>query len=205
MASRFKAQSIAIGATDMVWNSIAVFLAACTLAFPARADEALWSLLKSGGKVVLMRHAVTTPGAVDPEGMVLNDCSTQRNLTDEGRAHARRIGETVRARGVIVTHVLSSPWCRCLDTGRLVFGSNPEVSTALSNLFGQSDPKGRQIERLRELISSRPVSGNTVLVSHGSTIQAVTGASPAPGEMIVITPHGAGQFTATGRLEVPAP
>jgi broad specificity phosphatase PhoE len=204
MVSRFKAWSIAIEATNMTWKAIAVFLAACTLALPARADEALWSLLKSGGQVVLMRHAVTTPGAGDPEGMVLNDCSTQRNLTDEGRAHAKRVGETVRARGIVVTQVLSSPWCRCLDTARLAFGANPEMSTALSNLFGQSDPKGQQIERLRELISRRPLSGNTVLVSHGSTIQAVTGVSPATGEMIVITPHGAGKFTVAGRLEVSA-
>src|SRR6266702_610012 len=123
MASRFKVQSTVIEATDMVWKVIAVFLAACALALPACADEALWSLLKSGGKVVLMRHAVTTPGAGDPEGMVLNDCSTQRNLTDEGRAHARRVGETVRARGVSVTQILSSPWCRCLETARLAFGS----------------------------------------------------------------------------------
>ena len=204
MASHFKVQSTAIGATDMVWKVIAVFLAAFALASPARADEALWSLLKSGGHVVLMRHAITTPGAGDPEGMTLNDCNTQRNLTDEGRAHARRVGETIRARRVLVTQILSSPWCRCLETARLAFGSDPEVSTTLSNLFGQSDPKGQQIERLRELISRRPASGNTVLVSHGSTIQAVTGVSPATGEMIVITPHGAGKFTVAGRLEVPA-
>ena len=188
----------------MIWNAIAVFLAACALAWPAHADEALWSLLKSGGQVVLMRHAVTTPGVGDPDGMVLNDCSTQRNLTDEGRAHARRVGETVRARGVVVTQVLSSPWCRCLDTARLAFGSNPEVSTALSNLFGQSDPKGQQIERLRELVSRRPVLGNTVLVTHGSTIQAVSGISPGTGEMIVIAPQGGGRFTVAGRLDVPA-
>jgi len=188
----------------MIWNAIAVFLAACALAWPAHADETLWSLLKGGGQVVLMRHAVTTPGAGDPDGMVLNDCSTQRNLTDEGRTHARRVGETVRARGVVVTQVLSSPWCRCLDTARLAFGSGPEVSTALSNLFGQSDQNGRQTERLRELLSRRPVAGNTVLVSHGSTIQAATGISPATGEMIVITPHGVGRFTVAGRLEVPA-
>jgi len=152
MASRFKAPSIAIGAIEMAWNAIAVFLAGCALVWPAHADEALWSLLKGGGQVVLMRHTATTPGAGDPEGMVLNDCGTQRNLTDEGRAHARRVG-------------------------------------------------ARQIEQLRELISRRPVSGNVMLVTHGSTIQAVSGISPGTGEMVVIEPQGGGRFTVAGRLE----
>ena len=61
----------------------------------AIASEALWSLLKGGGQVVLIRHAVTTPGSGDPPGMRLDDCSTQRNLTDEGRRDARRLGEVV--------------------------------------------------------------------------------------------------------------
>jgi len=202
MANRFKARWTALGATDMAWHAIAVFLAGCALALPVRADEAFWSLLKSGGQIVLMRHAVTTPGAGDPEGMALGDCSTQRNLTDEGREHARRVGEAIRARGILVTRILSSPWCRCLDTARLAFGPNPEVSTALNNLFGQRDSSGQQLERLGEILSHRPLSGNTVLVSHGSTIQAATGISPGTGEMVVITPQGGGRFAVAGRLEV---
>ena len=70
--------------------------------------------------------------------MVLHDCRTQRNLSDEGRAHARQVGEAFRAQGVPVAQVLSSPWCRCLETARLAFGVSPEVSTALNNLFGRS-------------------------------------------------------------------
>ena len=68
----------------------------------ASADEALWSLLKGGGQVILVRHALTTPGVGDPEGMTLGDCSTQRNLNDEGRAHARQLGDAFRTRGVAV-------------------------------------------------------------------------------------------------------
>ena len=83
---------------------------------------------KAGGQVVLMRHAVTTPAVGDPDGMVLHDCRTQRNLSDEGRAHARQVGEAFRARGVPVAQLLSSPWCRCLETARLAFGVSPEVS-----------------------------------------------------------------------------
>ena len=168
----------------------------------ARADEVLWRLLKAGGQVVLMRHAVTTPGTGDPDGMVLHDCRTQRNLSDEGRAHARQVGEAFRARGVPVAQVLSSPWCRCLETARLAFSVNPEVSTALSNLFGRSDPQGEQVGRLKELVSRKPGAGNVVMVSHGSTILALTGVSPAPAEMVIVTPLGSGKFAVAGRMEV---
>jgi broad specificity phosphatase PhoE len=176
------------------------------LSMPAAAQgsEALWSLLKGGGQVVLMRHAVTTPGVGDPEGMVLSDCATQRNLSEEGRAHAKQVGAAFRSRGVPVGQVLSSPWCRCLETARLVFGAEPQVSSALGNLFGRTDPQGRQLTQLRELVSRPPASGNLVMVSHGSTIHALTGVSPAPTEMVVLTPRGGGKFVVAGRLEVPA-
>lgn len=191
------------GGFEMIKKLVVVFLAWVTFAVPAHANDTLWSLLKSGGQVVLMRHTVTTPGVGDPDGMTLNDCSTQRNLTDEGRAHATRIGQAFRTRGVTVGEVLSSPWCRCLDTARLAFGSSPQVSTALSNLFGQSEQKGLQVEQLKSLISRKPRSGNVVLVTHGSTIQSVIGINPAVGEMVVISPKDGGQFAVAGRLEVP--
>jgi len=188
----------------MMFKLVTVLLAGCVLSLPVHSDEALWSMLKTGGQVVLMRHAVTTPGVGDPDGMVLSDCNTQRNLTDGGHAHARRIGEAFRTRGISVTQVFSSPWCRCLDTARLAFGLTPEATPALSNLFGQVASNRQQIEGLRALVSRKPASGNTVLVSHGSTIQAVTGISPETGEMVVIMPLGGGRFTVAGRLEVPA-
>ena len=79
-------------------RAIAAVLLALAAIPIADADESLWGLLKGGGQVVLMRHAVTTPGVGDPEGMRLGDCATQRNLSDEGRAHAKQVGEAFRAR-----------------------------------------------------------------------------------------------------------
>ena len=175
------------------------------LAIPAaHADEALWSLLKGGGQVVLIRHALTTPGVGDPQGMVLADCATQRNLSDEGRSHARQVGDAFRVRAIPVGRLVSSPWCRCLETARLAFGKEPQTSTALSNLFGRGDPQGRQVAQLRDLVSRKPTAGNTVMVSHGSTILALTGVSPGTGEMVIVTPQGEGKFAVAGRLAVPA-
>ena len=184
--------------------ALALFAATAATAGATASDEALWRLLEAGGQVVMMRHAITTDGFGDPPGMVLGDCSTQRNLTDEGRAHAGQVGDALRARGVVVTQVLSSPWCRCLETARLAFRTEPEVAGALANLFGRTDPQGRQVSAMKALVSRKPARGNIVLVSHGSAILPVTGISPAPAEMVVITPLGGGRFTVAGRLAVPA-
>ncbi len=164
-----------------------LLFACCLLPGIALGSDALWSFLKEGGQVVLVRHTVTTPGAGDPPGMRLDDCSSQRNLSDEGRAHARRIGEEFRRRGVPVARVLSSPWCRCLETARLAFGS-AEVSSALSNLFGRHEKREAQVRQMREIVKQAPGDGNLVLVTHGSTILALTGVSPGTGEMVIVTP-----------------
>ena len=90
-----------------------VLLAACVLlGSAAQADEALWQLVARGGHVLFVRHAETTPGVGDPPGFRLEDCATQRNLSGEGRAQARRLGEELKRRGVPVGDVLSSPWCQ---------------------------------------------------------------------------------------------
>jgi len=168
---------------------------------PAQASEALWTLLKGGGQVVLIRHTITTPGVGDPPGMRLDDCSTQRNLTDEGRGHAKRIGEVFRERAIPVGRVLSSPWCRCVETAKISFGKS-EVSEPLGNLFGRPENRAKQVEQMKALASARPKSGNVVLVSHGSTIAALTGISPDTGEMVIVTPQGGGKFAVAGRLGV---
>lgn len=168
---------------------------------PAAADEALWRLLQGGGQVVLVRHALTTPGVGDPEGMTLDNCASQRNLSDEGRGHARQLAEALRARSVPVGRVLASPWCRCIETSALALGnSQPERTPALGNLFGRPELREKQLAQLRPLVARKPAQGNTFMVSHGSTILALTGVSPDTAEMVVLTPQGAGRFTVAGRL-----
>lgn len=84
-------------------------------------DEPIAALLREGGLVLAMRHALA-PGTFDPPNFRAGDCGTQRNLSDEGRAHARRIGQWFSARGLQPTAVRSSPWCRCAETAELAFG-----------------------------------------------------------------------------------
>ena len=168
---------------------------------PATADETMWALLKKGGQVVLIRHALTEPGVGDPPGFVLGDCTTQRNLSDAGRQEAQRLGEAIRAQGVPVARVLSSPWCRCIETAKIAFGG-AETDAMLGNLFEHVQNRERQIAAFRDRVAKAPKQGNLFLVTHGSTTLAFTGVSPATAEMVIVTPGANGQFRVAGRMTV---
>jgi broad specificity phosphatase PhoE len=166
----------------------------------ARADDAVWPPLQHGGHVALIRHGATTPGVGDPPTFKLDDCGTQRNLTDEGRAQALKVGEAFRAHSIPVERVLSSPWCRCIETARIAFDGKPETSVALSNLFARPENREKQVAGLRTLVSEFRGRGTLVLVSHGSTILALTGVSPDMAAMVVVQPQGSGNFAVVGTL-----
>jgi phosphohistidine phosphatase SixA len=182
-------------------RAILQFLLVGAAAPHARADEAVWPLLQAGGHVVLLRHAVTEPGVGDPPEFRLGNCATQRNLSEQGRSDARRLGEALRTRRIPVAQVLSSPWCRCLETARLAFGQEGEVQPALGNLFGRPEREAAQVAELRRLVSRPVTGGNLFMVTHGSTTYALTGVSPGTGEMVILKPQQDG-FRVAGRLAV---
>lgn len=181
------------------------------LALPLRAaadDDALWTALRAGGHVILLRHAVTEPGVGDPPGFKLGDCRTQRNLSAQGQNDARRIGEAFRRHQVPISEVWSSRWCRCLDTARLVFGRATPVPM-LDSMFEDAQPAiDRKIREVHAALARPMDTGNLVLVTHNRNIQALTGVSPASGEMVVVKvvvkPDAAGALQVVGRLNVPA-
>ena len=177
-------------------------LALACCATPARANDALWALLEKGGQVVLIRHGQTTPGVGDPPGFRIDDCSTQRNLVDAGRREAQRLGAALRAHRVPVARVLSSPWCRCIETARIVFGADPVTDTMLDNLFDASQNRERQVAAFRKLVASAPKQGNLMLVTHGSTTAAFTGINQGTAEMVIVTPEGGERYRVAGRLAV---
>jgi phosphohistidine phosphatase SixA len=163
------------------------------------ADEALWDLLGAGGRVVLMRHATTTPGVGDPPGFRPGDCPTQRNLTEAGRDEARRVGAAFRSRGIPIGRVLSSRWCRCLETARLAFG-HVEPWEPLDSVFEDRAREPERTSAVRRMAGEHPVDGNLVLMTHGANILALTGVNPAPGEFVVLIPEGGGRFNVAGRV-----
>jgi phosphohistidine phosphatase SixA len=167
-------------------------------------DEGLWSALKSGGYVVFIRHAITEAGVGDPAGFTLGDCSTQRNLSAQGRADAQRIGKAFRDRGVPIHDVLSSRWCRCIDTARLAFG-RVTPSPMLDSMFVDAENVREKKVRatLATVATRRTDAENLILVTHARNILALTGVSPGSGEMVVAVLQGTDRFKVIGRLERP--
>jgi len=147
----------------------------------------------------MLRHASTEPGLGDPPGFRLDDCATQRNLSEAGRAEARRIGAAFVRRAVPVARVLSSRWCRCVETARLAFG-RVEAWSPLDSFFDDRSREPQQTRAVRTLIAEPFTGGNLILVTHQVNITALTGIVPGTGEMVVLSPEPGGRFTIVGRL-----
>jgi phosphohistidine phosphatase SixA len=173
-------------------------------AAPAFAQGDAWALLKQPGHVVFMRHsdAPGSGGFGDPPGYRLDDCATQRNLSDEGRAHAKRAGEAFRKHGLAFDRVLTSPWCRCKETAQLALGKEAEIFTPLSNLVGRSQHRDEQVKALRVYLAGLQPNVRVLFVTHGVVINALTGVSPASGEMVIVKPGPGGEPKVAGRLRV---
>ena len=153
--------------------------------FAADDSTAAWAALVQGGHVALIRHGNAPPGFGDPPGFKIDDCQTQRNLDERGREQARALGEAFRQHGVRVNRVLSSPWCRCLETARLLAVGPVETSWALIPI--QPSTPGR-LHELQELVAAWRGPGTLVLVTHGFTVQALLGFLPDQGATVVLKP-----------------
>ena len=179
----------------------ATLLCFCSAADIASADEAeAWTALRAGRHVVLMRHADAPGGAGDPAGFRVGDCATQRNLSAKGRADAQRIGARLGSEGIAVEKLLSSPWCRCMDTATLLELGPVEASATFGNVFVLSDQKEALTAGARAVIDKWTGSGILVVVTHGANIAALTGISPASGELVVVRTGSGGGSKPVGRL-----
>ena len=167
-------------------------LAVCALALlaaaPAVAQDsaAAWAALAKGGHVALIRHA-NAPGTGEPQGASIDDCKTQRNLDDLGRAQAKALGDAFRSRKVSTGRVVSSPICRCVDTAQLMAVGTVEKSMSLLPDRDPANPVRRT--ELKEMISSWRGPGTLVLLTHGFTIQALFGFIPSSAETVVVKPR----------------
>jgi phosphohistidine phosphatase SixA len=152
------------------------------------------------GTHILLRHA-TAPGTGDPAAFTLGDCSTQRNLSDEGRDQARRIGIRLREAGIAVDIVLTSQWCRSRETAELLGLGQVEAEPALNSFFDGQGYRDAQTKVARARIAELDGSGRkAVLVSHQVNITALTGVYPASGEVVVIERAGDGTIVVRGRF-----
>jgi len=169
----------------------------------ARGAADPYEALRMPGAIALMRHA-EAPGVGDPPGFNLESCATQRNLDDNGRAQARRIGEALKAREIVFERVLSSPWCRCLETARLVTGREPEIEQSLGSFFGRREQAAEQLAQLQAVIGKLAPEAGVLLVTHQVVITGLSDVSPAPGEMVAVSRgEASARMPVIGRIKAP--
>lgn len=150
---------------------------------------ALTDTLRRGRCAVLLRHAATTPGIGDPPGFTLDNCSTQRNLSDEGRAQAQRIGAWFSTRQLMPRAVRTSAWCRCRDTAQLAFGQALPWSP-LDSTFGNRALAPAATQALRGALAALPAGGFEVWVTHQVNITALTGEFSSMGQGLLLDAAG---------------
>jgi phosphohistidine phosphatase SixA len=156
------------------------------------ADEsAAWNALRADGYVALIRHASAPGPAGDPADYKLDDCATQRNLSEQGRAEARALGERFRTQGVKVGKVVSSEWCRCKQTAELMNIGPIEVAPTFNNAFVLNVMRDELTAGARATIGAWRGPGTMVVVTHGQNITAMLGVHPREGEVIVVAPDPA--------------
>jgi phosphohistidine phosphatase SixA len=178
-------------------GSLVAFVFGLAGVMPVIAQGVGASLSPGGG--VLLRHALA-PGVGDPELLDLNDCQTQRNLSEEGRAQARRIGEFFQLQGVPVNMVWSSQWCRTRETADLAFPGKRVDQAAFNSFFGEPDAAPAQTREARALLDAWRGDGLLVVVTHQVNITALTGVVPASGEAVVLY-RVAGEWVLAGRID----
>ena len=171
-----------------------LFGALCSLVRAQRSID-IAALLRSGACVFLLRHAETEAGTGDPASFKLNDCSTQRNLSESGREQSRRIGLWFKKQQLQARAVHTSAWCRGRDTAELAFG-NYTVLDALNSTFNNDREPAPLTQILKTRLSAVPANEFEVWVTHQVNIIALTGEFTAMGEALIVHADG----TLLGRI-----
>lgn len=163
--------------------------------FPISVQANLAADMSDGQHVLLMRHA-DAPGYGDPSGYQINQCSTQRNLGEYGKKQAILIGDWLKQQGISTANIMSSPWCRCIDTAKLLNLGKVQIAPALGSFFDNMSLEKQQTKELEKLIQLTLKSNNKtplILVTHHVNIQAYTGKVVGVGDMVLVKVNQNGQ------------
>ena len=147
----------------------------------------------------MLRHALA-PGMGDPEEFNVEDCSTQRNLSAEGRKQAFRIGVRFRDNGIKTAYVVSSQWCRCLETAKLLGFGNITENQILNSFFDQFHLQDKRTASLRDWLLNYQLDVPLILVTHQVNITALTGIYPTSGEAVVVKVINGDSIKALGTI-----
>ena len=170
---------------------------------PSYANELLiWDKLNASsakGYVLLLRHSLA-PGVGDPENFKLGDCSTQRNLSQEGRNDASEIGAWIKRQKVKIYRVESSRWCRARQSAELLDIGKVKLNKNLDSLFRESNLEShpKTLKTKQQIISHRNKKGLLVLVGHYVNIAALAGVGVDSGEGVIVKANKNGVIKVLG-------
>tara|TARA_Y200000002_G_C22306809_1_gene506850 strand:+ start:19 stop:576 length:558 start_codon:yes stop_codon:yes gene_type:complete len=164
---------------------IIIIFISLTSSIKADSQKNLIKQLKEGGNIIFIRHAYA-PGNGDPINFNKNDCSTQRNLNDEGINQSKNIGNFFRKNQISFDKVFSSEWCRCKDTAKFAFNKF-QTFDALNSFYEEKflKNKDKQIKDLKNLIKIWNDNENLILITHYVVISEMLGVGIDSGEIIV--------------------
>ena len=156
-----------------------------TISNQVLSEDKILESLKEGGKIIFIRHAYA-PGGGDPQNFNINDCSTQRNLSNEGINQSKLIGEFFKTNKIKIDKVLSSEWCRCKDTAKFAF-NDFETFDALNSFFSAKFVKNekKQIKELKNYIKNWKSNKNLILVTHYVVISSMLNIAVSSGEIVI--------------------
>ena len=162
---------------------------------PRLEGMALMDALKAGGYIIYFRHGITDHSIADTDRSNLKNCATQRPLSAEGRRQMREIGQAIAKLGIRASTIVSSPYCRSIDTATLAFGRT-DVSYDLRHTVAADEATAMaQAKGLKSMLSTPPPQKgtNTVISGHTANLQEATGIWPKPeGVAIVFRPETSG-------------
>ena len=158
-----------------------------TINSPIKADLNQNSIneLKQGGKLIFIRHAYA-PGGGDPNNFDINNCNTQRNLSDAGREQANKIGSFFKSNNILIDKVFSSEWCRCKETALIAFNdfqNKSFLNSFFSSKFAQN--KDPQMKSLKEFINNWDGKNNIIFVTHYVVISEILNYASSSGEIVI--------------------
>jgi len=162
---------------------VALVLLSSVLAADDQTDA--WEALRQGEAVLMMRHALA-PGTGDPANFELGDCTTQRNLNDEGRAQARSWKPFLAQHGITEARVYSSQWCRCMDTATEMNMGQVTGWPPLNSFFRNRSKGPGQTKDTIDGVNAMGEGAPIILVSHQVNTTALTGIYPASNEGVII-------------------
>ena len=151
----------------------------------ADSNQNLIDELKKGGKLIFIRHAYA-PGGGDPNNFDINDCNTQRNLSNSGRQQANKIGSFFNSNNILIDKIFSSEWCRCKETALIAFNdfqNKSFLNSFFSSKFAQN--KDPQMKSLKEFINNWDGKNNIIFVTHYVVISEILNYASSSGEIVI--------------------